>query len=186
MTVPVLVLVKQLAPRELPALARHLISLGSEDRRLRFGCGIHDPAIRQYVERIDLRSDAAFGVLDDELRIVGAAHLARGDAQAELGISVLPAHRGRGIGTALLERACVHARNWGVRELLMHCLAENGAMMHIARKQGMAVAQLSGDADAWLKLPPPDESSRMQALLEQGVAVVDHEMKRHLRGRVES
>ena len=38
--------------------------------------------------------DAVFGVLDDELRILGAAHVARSHDHAELGVSVLPGHRG--------------------------------------------------------------------------------------------
>ena len=32
----------------------------------------------------------------------------------------------------LLARAHMRARNWGVRELFMHCLTENAAMMRLA------------------------------------------------------
>ncbi|MGH8721901.1 MAG: GNAT family N-acetyltransferase, partial [Burkholderiales bacterium] len=89
--------------RELPRLERakfatHLRALGTEDRRLRFGLPLSDAAIDAYVARIDFGRDAVFGVFDDALQLAGAAHLARADAHAELGVSVLPAHRGRGIG----------------------------------------------------------------------------------------
>src|SRR5512139_2232739 len=117
----------QIVTRELTRLEReklvtHLLALGAEDRRLRFGMRVSDDTIREYVERIDFARDALFGVFDDELNLAGAAHLARADEHAELGVSVLPAHRGRGIGSALLERAHMHARNWGIPMLFMHCL----------------------------------------------------------------
>ena len=37
--------------------------------------GLNDDALRKYVERIDFERDAVFGVYDDALRLVGAAHL---------------------------------------------------------------------------------------------------------------
>jgi hypothetical protein len=170
-------LIKELSALARPALARHFLALGSEDRRLRFGGGLRDDAINLYVDGIDFDRDAMFAVVDDELHIIGAAHLARGDRHVELGVSVLPGNRGRGVGAALLKRAHTHARNWGVRKLFMHCLAENGPMMHLARKQGMEIAYASGDADAWLELPPADASSRMSALVEQRVALFDYALK---------
>src|ERR1019366_8218203 len=123
-------------------------ALAAEDRRLRFGGSLNDHAIVLYVARIDFDRDAVFGVLDDELRIIGAAHLARGDGHAELGVSVLPGQRGLGIGAALLRRTHAHARNWGEQKLFMHCLTENGAMMHLAKKQGMDIEAAFGEADA--------------------------------------
>ena len=117
------------------------------------------------------------GVFDDGLRLAGAAHVARGDAQAELGVSVLPGHRGHGIGGALLARAHLRARNWGARTLFMHCLAENAAMMHLARKQGMDIVLASGEADAWLRLAPADASSHFGEVFAQRVALFDYALK---------
>src|SRR6266851_5414257 len=145
--------IRELSKLEQPALERHFLALGSEDRRLRFGTGMNDFAVRSYVKRIDFDNDAVFGVLDDELHLIGAAHLGRGEGHAELGVSVLPGHRRRGIGGALLERAHMHARNWGVHALFMHCLTENAAMMRLARRQNMDIVAEAGEADAWLKLP---------------------------------
>ena len=172
--------IRQLSRLEQSPLERHFLALGSEDRRLRFGLGMNDFAVRTYVRRIDFESDAAFGVLDDELHLVGAAHLGRGDGHAELGVSVLPGHRRRGIGGALLARAHMHARNWGVRALFMHCLTENGTMMHLAAKQGMDIVTEAGEADAWLKLPPADAASYMGAAFQQRVALFDFALKRQL------
>jgi GNAT superfamily N-acetyltransferase len=171
--------VKELSAFDRPTLMRHFLALAGEDRRLRFGGGLRDEAVERYVEGIDFVRDAVLGVVDDELRVVGAAHLARGASFAELGVSVLPEHRGRGLGAALLRRAHTHARNWGVRELFMHCLAENGAMMHIARAQGMDIAQAGGEADAWLKLPPADATSHLGEMFDQRTAMFDYALKGH-------
>ena len=172
--------IRELSRLEQPALERHFLALGSEDRRLRFGIGINDFAVRIYVKGIDFEHDAVFGVLDDELHLIGAAHLGRGEGHAELGVSVLPGHRGHGIGGALLARAHMHARNWGVRALFMHCLTENAAMMHLARKQDMDIVAEAGEADAWLSLPPADASSYMGAVFQQRVALFDSALKTHL------
>ena len=169
--------IRELSKLEQPALERHFLALGSKDRRLRFGTGMNDFAVRNYVKRIDFENDAVFGVLDDELRLVGAAHLGRGDGHAELGVSVLPGHRRRGIGSALLARAHMHARNWGVRALFMHCLTENAAMMHLARKQGIDIVTAAAEADVWLKLPPADAASYMGAVFQQRVALFDSALK---------
>jgi len=158
-------------------LTEHFLLLGAEDRRLRFGVGLSDHGVRDYVERIDFDRDAVFGVYDDDMRLAGVGHLARGDGFAELGVSVLPTHRAQGMGGALLARAHTHARNWGVPTLFMHCLSENGAMMHLARKQGMRIASERGEADAYLELPPGDPASIAKALFSDRVALFDYALK---------
>jgi GNAT superfamily N-acetyltransferase len=172
----------RITTREVPRLERgkyaaHLRRLEAEDRRLRFGLAITDAAIDDYVARIDFDRDALFGVFDDDLQLAGAAHLARADDQAELGVSVLPEHRGRGVGAALLARAHLHARNWGIGALFMHCLTENAAMMHLARKQGMRIVAESGEADARLALPPANAASFAQAVLDERVGLFDYALK---------
>jgi GNAT superfamily N-acetyltransferase len=170
-------LVKELSRYEKPALETHFLALARDDRRLRFGTELNDFAIRAYVMGIDFGRDAVFGVLDDELRIIGAAHLAHGADYAELGVSVLGTHRHLGIGGELLRRAHIHARNWGVRGLFMHCLTENSVMMHLARKQGMDIVADSGESEAWLRLPLGDAVSRAREDSEQCIALVDYRLK---------
>ena len=169
--------IRDLAALDRPWLERHLLALGPDDRRLRFGIPISDSAIRAYVERIDFDRDAAFGVFDEGLSLLGAAHLARSSGHAELGVSILPGHRNQGLGAALLRRAVLHARNWQVRALFMHCLRENRAMMHLARKQGMAIATGAGEADAWLELPRPDAGTFFGEAFEQRVGLLDYALK---------
>src|SRR3954451_10611257 len=86
---------------------------------------LSDNGVRRYVEGISSSRDAVFVVTDADLAIVGAAHLARAEEHAQIGMSVLPRNRGRGIGAALLEPCVARARNWGVRVMFMNCLVEN-------------------------------------------------------------
>src|SRR6201989_824723 len=123
------VVTRELHPIERPQLLTHLLALDAEGRRLRFANALSDDGVRNYVEGIDLSRDAVFVVTDVNLAIVGAAHLAREDKAAELGISVLPRSRRQGIGGGLLARCAARARNWGVRVMFMNCLVENAAMM---------------------------------------------------------
>ena len=174
------IIVSELSARQRPALERHFVALGPEDRRLRFGIGLGDAALRAYVQRIDFENDAVFGVLDDELELLGVAHLARDATSAELGVSVLAAQRGRGIGGALLARAHTRARNWGMPSLFMHCLRENGAMMHLARKQGMDLVAESGEVDARLALLPADAATHFGEMFAQRVALFDYALKTQL------
>jgi GNAT superfamily N-acetyltransferase len=169
--------IRELWPSERPELYEHFLALGTDDRRLRFGAPLNDSTVRDYVSRIDFAQDALFGVLDDELRLLGVAHVARSPAFAELGVSVLEGFRGRGIGGALLARAHLRARNWGMATLFMHCLTENTAMMRLARRQGMDIVTEAGEADAWLKLPPADAGSHFGEVFAQRVALFDYALK---------
>ena len=174
------IVTKELSRLQRDALRTHFLALDAQDRRLRFGVSLSDDGLSTYVARIDFERDAVFGVYDDEMGLAGVGHLARAEGFAELGVSVLPSHRGEGIGGALLARTHVHARNWGVPTLFMHCLAENGAMMHLARKQGMHIVAERGEADAYLELPPGDATSIAKALFADRVALFDHALKSQL------
>lgn len=174
------IVTKELSRLDRDRLEQHFIALDAEDRRLRFGAALSDQGIGEYVARIDFDRDAVFGVYDDELRLAGVAHLARGEHHAELGVSVLPDARGQGLGAALLARAHVHARNWGLPSLFMHCLSENGAMMHLARKQGMRIVSEQGEADAYLSLPPGDPGSIARELFAERVGLLDYALKSQL------
>jgi GNAT superfamily N-acetyltransferase len=174
--------VKELSRADRSTLERHFLLLHAGDRRLRFGIPLGDSAVRAYVARIDFERDAAFGVYDDELNLLGAAHVARGDGHAELGVSVLAGERNRGVGGTLLARACMRARNWGVRALFVHCLKENAAMMHLARRQNMTIVTRAGETDAWLALAPADASSLFGEVFEQRVALLDYALKAQLAG----
>jgi ribosomal protein S18 acetylase RimI-like enzyme len=163
------------------ALTGHFLALDADDRRLRFGASLSDEAIRALEDRIDFGRDEIFGIADDDLRLVAVVHVAFYDGRAELGLSVLPAARGRGLGNALFSRAVMHLTNRGVREVFVHCLSENGAMMHLARNHGMRVVRQGGEADAVLELPGPTASSILAEWVWDQNARLAHELRRGTR-----
>jgi len=171
--------VLRLNPRHRDEIVRHLLQLPAEDRRLRFGQQVRDEALRAYVARIDFARDRVFGILDPALELSGVAHLAL-DARvqaAELGLSVHPSARARGYGFALLQRSVLHAANRGYRALFMYCLAENGTMLHLARKAGLTVVIEAGEADARLQLDGRTHGNALKEALADQFALVDTLLK---------
>jgi len=179
--------VRELNDGHREAVLRHLVALGPEDRRLRFGSSTSDIVIERYVAHLDFSRDALFGVFNGALDLAGIAHLVylpagRGDLRtAEFGVSVLPRERHRGLGAALLERAAMHARNTQITTLFVHCLANNKAMMHLAQKLGMRVEFDYGDADAYLILPPANVQSILNEATQEQMADLDYAVKVNLK-----
>lgn len=176
MAIPIL----PLGPSHRPALLSHFLALEPESMRLRFG---HQPSrewLEGYIERLDFNRDALLGVFDEQLALVGVVHLAIIGDMAEIGVSVLGSQRGQGMGQALFDRAADHARNKAITTLFTHCLAENGAMMAIARRNGMAVVRDAGEAEAYLTLPPADPTSITQEMLHTRWALFDFVLKSQL------
>jgi GNAT superfamily N-acetyltransferase len=170
-------LTRELQANERAQLLTHLLALDAEDRHLRFAHMLSDDGIRHYVEGIDLARDAVFVVTGIDLAIIGAAHLAREDGYAQLGISVLPQSRGQGIGGALLVRCAARARNWGARVMFMNCLVENSTMMHLARKQGLKIAVSGAEAEAFVRLPGADLTSLAAEAVAEHLGLFDHAQK---------
>ena len=160
-------------------IAKHLLQLPEEDRRLRFGQAISDAAVRRYVDGIDFGRDSVFGIHGDALELIGVAHVALDPAKriAELGVSVDPSSRGKGHGFALLQRAVLHAANLGYRVLFMYCLAENGIMRHLAKKAGLTVVIEHGEVDARLKLDRMKHGGALREVMADQFALVDDMLK---------
>ena len=173
------IVVQRLAGHAHAALVEHFLALSANDRRLRFGSAISSDGIASYVDGIDFDRDAIFAVHDDRRTLIAVAHVAFADDLAELGLSVLPAHRGRGVGSALFERAATHARNRFVPRLFMHCLAENAPIMRMARRFGMDIVTAIGDADAHLELPPASPASITGEFVADRFALYDCALKTH-------
>jgi len=125
-----------------PDILRHLVALPAEDRWLRFGHSISPAALKYYVHEIDLSRDQALGVYDPDHALIGFTHIAvdQPSGCAELGISVLPEHRRRSLGVAMLRRALQHAADLGLDRVCAHFRAENLPVLKLARKAGFYVA----------------------------------------------
>lgn len=163
-------------------IVRHLLSLDGNDRYLRFGYAATDEQIRRYAEGLNFGRDTLFGIFNRRLHLIAMAHLAFSvDPQlrscAEFGVSVAKSSRGKGYGSRLFERACVHARNEGVSLLFVHALSENTAMLKIARNAGAVLERAGSETEAYLRLPPADFDSRVSEILSQQMAVTDYHLK---------
>jgi ribosomal protein S18 acetylase RimI-like enzyme len=164
-----------------PSVQNHFVSLDGEDRRLRFGSNISDHGLVEYVSRLDFERDGLFAVHDEDLNIVALVHVATTQRSAELGLSVLPEWRGKGLGNALLTRAVTFLRNRGATEVFVHCLSENGAMMHLARKNGMRIVYAGSESDARLQLDEATAHSFIEEWLEDQRAHTVQAIRRNNR-----
>jgi GNAT superfamily N-acetyltransferase len=192
------VLVKQLEERDRRRMLKHFLGLDDSDRLLRFGTVLPDEQVEVYVARIDFSHDAVYGVYNRVFKLVAVGHLAFApkekvaqgkvetdkDKVAEFGVSVSRSARGLGIGSKLFERAAIHCRNSDVDTLYMHCLASNQTMIHIAKKAGMEIQREHGEADAYLRLLPPNPASVLQEALEEQFATIDYTLKANTRAAV--
>jgi RimJ/RimL family protein N-acetyltransferase len=147
-------------PRKLNILDKHkltvhLQSLKGEDRRLRFGCVATDAYIETYVNKTINDVDSKwFGIDHIDGHLVAACHVAITEELAELGCSVDPEYRGHGFAQDMFDRAVTWLRARGIQDVVMHCLAENAIMKHIARKNDMSVVTEYGESDANVHLEP--------------------------------
>ncbi len=104
-----------------------------------------DEFIRNYVDTTFGLTAAVHGFFADgvlrgaaELRPLGPAFT----REAEAALSIEAPWQSHGIGSALLERTLLAARNRGIKTLHMACLANNRRMQELARK---FAAELSFD-----------------------------------------
>lgn len=176
--------IRSLSPRHRPRIETHLLHLSERDRYLRFGHAATDGQIHKYVDLLDFDHDEIFGIFNRKLELIAMAHLAFATASegaaaetAEFGVSVIGAARGRGFGHRLFEHAMLHARNRGVRTLVIYALSENTAMLRIARSAGAEIEREGSESQAHLKLPEGNLASHLDAIVADGAAELDYRMK---------
>jgi GNAT superfamily N-acetyltransferase len=130
-------LIRKLWIGEADAYRDHLLRLDPDSRRSRFAGIVSDEFVRQYAELAFGIDAVIHGFFVDrtlrgaaELRQIGAP-LAR---EAESAFSIERPWQSHGVGSALLERTLLAARNRRIKFLHMACLADNKRMQQLARK----------------------------------------------------
>jgi GNAT superfamily N-acetyltransferase len=115
----------------------HLLRLDAESRRNRFGGAVSDTFIENYVAVANSLDSVIHGFFVDEtlrgageLRPLGPAFA----KEAEAAFSIEKPWQSHGVGTALLSRTLLAARNRGFKLLHMACLADNRRMQQLALK----------------------------------------------------
>jgi GNAT superfamily N-acetyltransferase len=177
-----LIPIRALGANHRELISRHLISLNSRDRFLRFGYFAKDQKIEQYVTSLDFDHHEIFGIFDRSLLLIAVAHLAYGigdicDTGAEFGVSVLPHARGRGYGARLFEYAVTHASNKNISLIFIHALSENEPMLRIVTNAGARVNRHGFESEAFIQLPDPTLKSRLSEFVKERVAQADYHIK---------
>lgn len=174
-------LVRKLSALDKARVISHLQNLQGEDRRLRFGGVVTDDYVKSYVEKSFEAESMWFGVDHIDGHLVATCHVAIDGDTAELGCCVDEDFRGEGLAQQMFDRAVTWVRTKGIKEVFMHCLTENGAMRHIARKNEMAVVSCCGESDAKVEVEPPTPVTIMEDAYMDRIALYDMYFKNNYR-----
>jgi len=161
-------LIRKLWVGEADSYCDHLLRLDADSRRNRFAGAVSDEFVRHFAE-LSFGIDAVIhGFFVDgtlrgaaELRSIGAPL----DRQAEAAFSIEKPWQSHGVGSMLLERTLLAARNRGLEFIHMACLADNERMQQLARKYD---AELSFDFSSIVgevAAPRPTALSLMREIL---------------------
>ncbi len=112
------------------------------------------------VERVTLVVEAS-----GRLLAAGRYEAGHGDGAAEVGFVVDDAHRGRGMGTILLEYLAAVARARGIDRFEAHVPPDNGPMLEVFARAGFVERATTGEAEVTIELllSPTEE---VQSLVE--------------------
>lgn len=129
--------VRKLWIGETDAYRDHLLRLDRDSRRTRFSGAVSNEFIARHAATATGLGVVVHGFfVDGTLR--GAAELRRTGPmlsdEAEAAFSIEQEWQSNGVGTVLLERTLLSARNRGIKHLRMDCLADNRRMQQLARK----------------------------------------------------
>jgi GNAT superfamily N-acetyltransferase len=150
----------------------HLLRLDAPSRRSRFGGAVSDDRIREHVESSIGLNAVLHGFFVEgtlrgaaELRLIGQRFFTQ---EAEAAFSVETPWQSHGIGSALLERTLLTARNRGIKHLHMACLAENKRMQQLARKFDAELSFDFGSVIGAVENPRPTPLSLLREFVAEG------------------
>ncbi len=169
------IVIRHLWPHERAAYRDHLLRLDAEDRRMRFGGTVRDGFIHAYCADLDWsRVIVIVALVDGVLRAAGELRPLDGfpPSQAEIALSVEKPYQNKGIGSEILRRLIVMARNRSIRSVFMVCLPENLKMRRLARKFEGAITFRDGDIEGRIAPLWPDYASLIEEALDEGRTLV--------------
>lgn len=160
--------VRKLWMHETPLYRDHLLRLDPASRRNRFGGVVSDDFIRGHVDSSIVLDAVMHGFFVDgvmrgaaELRPIGT----RFSREAEAAFSVEADWQSHGVGSELLRRTLLAARNRGIKFLHMACLADNRRMQQLARKFDADLKFDFGSVVGEVEAPRPTPLSVMREIV---------------------
>jgi GNAT superfamily N-acetyltransferase len=164
-------LVRKLWIGEADRYRDHLLRLDGNSRRSRFGGGVSDGFIRDYVQTTFGLCAAVHGFFVDGV-LRGAAELRPFGSplvrEAEAALSIEAPWQSHGVGSVLLDRTLLAARNRGIRTLHMACLDTNRRMQELARKFDAALTFDFGSVVGEVAAARPTPLSVMREFVVDG------------------
>ncbi len=164
-------LIRKLWITEAGAYRDHLLRLDRNSRHSRFGGAVSDEFICDYVDATYRLNAVVHGFfVNGELR--GAAELRPlGPAlsrEAEAALSIEAFWQSHGVGSELLDRTLLAARNRGIKALHMACLANNRRMQDLARKFAAELSFDFGSVVGEVAAPGPTPLSMLREFMTDG------------------
>jgi RimJ/RimL family protein N-acetyltransferase len=167
-------LIRKLWLGESDRFREHLLRLDPESRANRFGTPVTDYFIDRYAARA-LSADAIIhgyfvdGILRGCAELRGLDMLA--PREAEAAFSIEKAFQNNGVGSLLMGRTILTARNRGIKKLYMNCLSHNHPMQAIARKYHADLKFEAGDVVAEIANARPDPMSLLREVIADGCGI---------------
>jgi GNAT superfamily N-acetyltransferase len=156
--------IQRLRATERGRVREHLLRLDAEDRQLRFGGHMSTARIAAYCSELDFSRALVLGSLvEGEVRGVG---------ELKIAISVERSFQGRGVGSKLLRRLVVAARNRLFERLYMVCLIDNGRMVRLARRLHGRLKIERGEVEARIEPAWPTWWTVLEETFDEASALV--------------
>ena len=160
-------LIRKLWSFETNAYRDHLLRLDPESRRNRFNATIADDTVRGYAATARGSDVILHGFFVDGV-LRGVADLRILGREAEAAFSIEKPWQSHGVGSALLERSLLAARNRGAKLLQVCCLVDNHRMQQLARKFEAELIFDCGTVIGTMENPNPTPLSLMQEMAADG------------------
>ena len=168
---------RTLASAERPLLQDHLLRLAPDDRALRFLSEVSVDHIEQYCSRVDEHYRIVVGYfVDGIMRGAGEIVFNVGPSwlgSCEVALSVERACQNGGVGSELLRRLLLLARNRGVSKVRMLCMRSNRRMQRLAKKFKGELHFAAGDVEGTLYPRWPDAATLFEESWQQGCAMLN-------------
>jgi GNAT superfamily N-acetyltransferase len=163
-------IIRKLWANETDAYRDHLLRLDADSRYRRFSGTVPDEFIARHAATAGEIGVVVHGFFVEGV-LRGVAELRRNGAglgslfahEGEAAFSVEQPWQSHGVGTVLLERTLLSARNRGITSLQMQCLANNQRMQQLARK---FAAELSFDFGGVVGEVDPPRSTPLSLMRE--------------------